>query len=181
MRIHDQEVERYTGDFIYHRRNGSDSVDEITVKVKALPPDWRKDAYTLFPRPKVPVSKTDLKKDPITGQMKPVENPEDEVYLEELSRHEEFIMAYQIHTAVLPGQIIWETPEAIEGNNQSRIRFYEGVYGELRDAFGEGELRQWQIVIVSCGQWGGADLELAEGGFFRLGGRKEGLPGDEKE
>ena len=82
MRINGQPIDRYVGEFKFYRRDGEE-ISEYAVKVKTLPPGWRRDAYSIFPQPIPPMSDR-LTKIHATGRLEPVPNLDDPGYLDEL-------------------------------------------------------------------------------------------------
>lgn len=165
-KINGRRVERYTGTVHFWRDVDGELVD-LKVTVVQPPPNWGAKFERVVQPPAPPLSdKYELLPG---GERRYKPNDDDPKYRAEMEHYEELRLAAKLYDCTVSG-LEWET-QGVAGRE-----LYEGVWRELEDGFGRGEVLMWAQIIEQIGYVGGADIAYYEEQFFRVARGLGALP-----
>jgi hypothetical protein len=65
-------IRAYVGSFTIHRRDDAGNVHATTIRVRQMPPGWKREMMETLPPPLPPEHETEMRKNPETGEFERV-------------------------------------------------------------------------------------------------------------
>lgn len=160
MKHNGQDLHRYTGT-VTMVRGEADDLHMLQIKVQQLPVSWHEECERLLPPPAPPIVGKEKQADGNWGAKHDYDDPD---FKRDRARWEQRCWAKKIVDATVDRNIEFETSDDLLATNP--VDYYDGIFGELSEAFSRGEIQRWLLTINSIDQVGGADVALVEEGLF---------------